>query len=116
MRSIHIIRYRSLITVGGGGVTKRKGRGVANGVLPLQKGGGAEKVVDILKGEGKKFPPFKRGEGVKTFILSRGGAISLGAAIFPFCSPSPLLMTGPLHSKWKYIFWCISVYTVVNLD
>ena len=48
MRYIHVIRDQSLITAG---------------VLPLQKGGGAEKVVDILKGGGKKLPPIKKGKG-----------------------------------------------------
>ena len=49
-----VLRDWSLITGRGGGPTKWKGGGVCE-VLPLQKGGGTEKVLAMLKGEHKSF-------------------------------------------------------------
>ena len=76
------VREWSLITGRGGGY--KTGGGGAREVLPLRKGGGAEKVLAILfwgsfyviagsfshiVGGGVKFPLFKRG-GTKSFTLS----------------------------------------------
>ena len=93
--------------------------------LPLRKGGGAEKVLAILKGGGGaqqvlglflrgslKFWPYCRG-GALSFhslkgggarnvlpCLEGGGAKSFGPAIFPFCSPPlPVINDQSLSSK-----------------
>ena len=88
------IRDWSLIT-GRGGATKQEAEGNVNFYPYEKKGGGAEKVLAMLKGGGGhktfwgsfyavawsfshieggsiKFPLFKRG-GAKRFTLSRGG-------------------------------------------
>ena len=84
---------------------------------PYKKGGGAEKVLAVLKGghkqfwrniyvavlailkQGrKKFPLFKRGVHKVLPCLDGGGGgtTSFGPATFPFCSPtSPYLMKSP---------------------
>ena len=63
------------LTCGKGLVTNYREGGLQNGrgghvkFYPYEKGGGAEKVLGMLKGGHKKFPLFKRG-GAKSFTLS----------------------------------------------